>query len=173
MSRNPGKCLFLLSSLAFVVDLLPFLTWSFPLFAKFFKLDKIWSCCSASSVDFSSDSSTYKASNLYSNLFSGASRNSGCTMVIRECPRRKLKGTVQRKLYGSNRQLMVSSCSDGHFFKFKGPSLFKKRKRVFSVKRHFVVEWPVNVETAANFCYSGALQAAITVILACRAPLPL
>jgi hypothetical protein len=47
------------------------------------------------------------------------------------------KGTVQRKLTwfksGINRQLMVSSCSDGHFFKFKGPSRFKKCKRVFSI----------------------------------------
>jgi hypothetical protein len=59
------------------------------------------------------------------------------------------------------------------FLKFKGPSLFKKRKRVFSVKRHFVVECPVNVETVANVCGSRALQAAITVIAACVVPLPL
>jgi hypothetical protein len=45
-----------------------------------------------------------------------------------------------------------------------------KSKRVFIVKGHFVVECPVNLETAANLCYSGALKAAITVIAGCRAP---
>jgi hypothetical protein len=43
------------------------------------------------------------------------------------------------------------------FYKFKGPSLFKKHKRVFSVKRHFVIEWSVNVESAVNLCGSGAV----------------
>jgi hypothetical protein len=38
------------------------------------------------------------------------------------------------------------------------------QKRVFSVKRHFALEWSVNIESAANVCGSGALQAAITVI---------
>jgi hypothetical protein len=56
----------------------------------------------------------------------------------------QLKGTVQRKLtwvkIGINQQLMTRHCSDGYFFLFKGPSLVKKPKRVFSVKRHFVVE---------------------------------
>jgi hypothetical protein len=68
-------------------------------------------------------------------------------------------------------QLKVSSCSDGHFFKFKGPWLFKKRKHVFSMKRHFVVAWSVNVESAANVCGSDGLQAAITVTAACVANL--
>jgi hypothetical protein len=51
------------------------------------------------------------------------------------------------------------------------PSLFKKQKRDFSVNRHFVIEWSVNVETAVNVCGSGAQQAAITVIAACVVPL--
>jgi hypothetical protein len=55
-----------------------------------------------------------------------------------------LKGTVQPKLTwvksGINLKLMFSSFSDGHFFLFKVPLLFKKPKHVFSVKRHFVVE---------------------------------
>jgi hypothetical protein len=50
------------------------------------------------------------------------------------------------------------------FFNLKGLRSLKKRKRVFSVKRHFVVAWPVNVESAANVCGSGALQAVITVL---------
>jgi hypothetical protein len=54
---------------------------------------------------------------------------------------------------------------------FKLPSLFKKQKLVFSVNRHIVIEWSVNVETAVNVCGSGALQAAITVIAACVVPL--
>jgi hypothetical protein len=58
-------------------------------------------------------------------------------------------------------------------FEFKGPSLFKKHKRVFSVQKQFFVERPVIVDTAENLCHSGALEAAITVIAACRAPLPL
>jgi hypothetical protein len=56
------------------------------------------------------------------------------------------------------------------FLKFKESSLFKKRKPVFSIKRHVVVELPVNLETAANLCYSRALQAAIIVM---AVPLPL
>jgi hypothetical protein len=59
------------------------------------------------------------------------------------------------------------------FFLFKGSSLFKKNKCVFSFKRHFVVERSVNTESAANVCGSGALQAAITVIAACVVPLSL
>jgi hypothetical protein len=59
------------------------------------------------------------------------------------------------------------------FFKFKGPSLFTKRKCVSSVKRHFVVAWPVNLESSANERGSGAPQAAITVIAACVVLLPL
>jgi hypothetical protein len=45
-----------------------------------------------------------------------------------------------------------------NFLKFKVPSLFTKHKRVFSVKRHFVVE------SAENVCGSRALQAVITKI---------
>jgi hypothetical protein len=91
---------------------------------------------------------------------------------------KRFKGTVWRKLTWAvrcdiNRQLMVSSCSNGHFYLFKGPSLFEKRKRVFSVKRHFVVEWPVNIETASNACDCRAQQTAITVIVACVVPLPM
>jgi hypothetical protein len=57
----------------------------------------------------------------------------------------KVKGTVQRKLTwvksGINRQLMTCHFSDGYFLKkFKGPSLFKKQDRVFSIKRHFALE---------------------------------
>jgi hypothetical protein len=86
-----------------------------------------------------------------------------------------IKGTVQRKLIWVksviNRQLITCHCSDGYFFLIKGPSLFKKRKCVFSIKRHFVVEWSVNVESTANVCSSGALQAAVTGIAACIVPL--
>jgi hypothetical protein len=66
---------------------------------------------------------------------------------------------------------MICHCSNGHFFKFKGPLLFKKQKHDFSVKRHFVIESPVNVESAANVSGRGALHAAITVIAACVVPL--
>jgi hypothetical protein len=59
------------------------------------------------------------------------------------------------------------------FFNLKGPVPLNFNKTCFSVKKHFAVELPVNVETAANLCYSGALQAAITVIAASRAPLAL
>jgi hypothetical protein len=57
------------------------------------------------------------------------------------------------------------------FLKFKGPSFFEKQKRDFSVKRYIVVERPVNVESAANVCGSGALQAAVTVLASCVVPL--
>jgi hypothetical protein len=60
---------------------------------------------------------------------------------------------------------MTFHFSDGFSFKFKGPSLFKKRKHVFSDKRDFVVAWPANVVSAANVCGSGALQAACRDLL--------
>jgi hypothetical protein len=88
-----------------------------------------------------------------------------------------IKGTAQQTITWVNSSInqkhMTCHCSDGFFKKFKGPSLFKKRARVFSVKRHFVVECSFNVKSAANVCGSRATQAAIKVIAACVVPLPL
>jgi hypothetical protein len=60
---------------------------------------------------------------------------------------------------------MISHCSAGSLFNFKGPWPFKIKTYV-SVLMHFIVAWRVNVAAATNFHGCSALQEATTAVIA-------
>jgi hypothetical protein len=58
---------------------------------------------------------------------------------------------------------MISNCSTGRFFNFKGAWPFRFKTSHFSVLMHFIVAWLVNVAAASNFHGSDAPQDATTI----------